>query len=221
MRLSGWIALVVTPVALYLDFVAAPDDAVLGPSQRIFYVHMGAATVAGLAFCAAATASVLYLATRALRWDRLAASSVEIGTVFTSMLLVTGVIWGRVAWGVWWTWDPRLTATLMMWVLFIGYQVLRQVPMPDDRRARLSAAAAVIFFLDVPLDYLTVRWWRSIHPIVITSHGVHMQPVMTAAMVVTMVAMLSWYVAWMQVRMRLWRIEEGVQSLTMVARERL
>ncbi|NMP23580.1 cytochrome c biogenesis protein CcsA [Sulfobacillus sp. DSM 109850] len=208
-------------VALYLNFVGTPDDRILGASQRIFYVHMGTATTAGLAFTVTAACSILYLVTKNLAFDVVAAASAEIGTVFTTMLLVTGVLWGRAAWGVWWTWDPRLTATVILWVLFLAYLLVRGWTESVEPRARLSAVLALAAYVDVPIDYMTIRWWKSIHPVVITSHGIQMAPVMVLAMFVSMAAMLALYGAWMQLRVRLGRVESGLDVLKQRLRSRM
>ena len=198
---------------LYLIFLGSPDDAVLGPSQRIFYVHMGAAAVAGIAYTVTAAASLLYLGTRRLTFDMWAAASAEVGTVFTSMLLISGVLWGRAAWGIWWTWDPRLTATVILWVLFIGYLMVRQWTDARERRARVSAVLALAAYVDVPIDYMTIRWWKSIHPVVITTHGINMAPSMMAAMFAAMAGMVLLFVAWMQIRLSLMRAEWGMEDV--------
>lgn len=208
-----WLLLPAMAVALYLDFLGSPDDAVLGPSQRIFYFHMATATVAGIAFSVTAAASVLYLLTRQMSYDRWAAASAEIGTIFTTMLLVTGILWGRAAWGVWWTWDPRLTATVILWVLFMAYLMMREWSDSPERRARTAAVLALVAYVDVPIDYMTIRWWKSIHPVVITEHGIHMAPAMIWAMFGSMAAMLLVYAAWMQLRLRLLRAESGLEEV--------
>ncbi len=197
---------------LYLIFLGSPDDAVLGPSQRIFYVHMGAAAVAGVAYTITAAASLLYLGTRRLSFDQWAAASAEIGTAFTTMLLVSGVLWGRAAWGIWWTWDPRLTATVILWVLFMGYLMVRQWTDGRERRARVASVLALAAYVAVPIDYMTIRWWKSIHPVVMTSHGFNMAPSMVVAMFAAMAGMLLLFAAWMHIRLALMRVEWGIED---------
>lgn len=220
-RYGTWFAAVPMVIALYWDFVASPDDQVLGSSQRIFYLHIGAATVSGLGFTLAMGASVAYLIKRQLWWDRLAAASVEISTAFTSMLLMSGVLWGKRAWGVWWTWDPRLTATLLLWVMFMAYLTVRQWLDEPRRRAQVAAVLAIVSYLDVPLDYLTIRWWKSIHPIVITTHGINMPPSMVMAMMLSTVALLVMGGLWLDVRMRLAVIDEGLYTIKKVIRHKM
>ncbi|SMC05987.1 heme exporter protein C [Sulfobacillus thermosulfidooxidans DSM 9293] len=201
--------------ALYADLIWSPDDRVLGASQRIFYFHMGAAVVAALAFTLTFGASLGYLLIKDLRWDHMAAASAEIGTVFTAMVLFSGILWGKAAWGVWWTWDPRLTSTLILWVLFAGYLLLREWSEDLGKRATYSAVLAIVAYIDVPIDYMAVRWWRSVHPVVITTQGIHMAPKMVDAMLLSMVAMMAIFVIWMVIRMRLldaeWRLRQIYQ----------
>lgn len=200
-------------VALWMDLQGAPDDAVLGASQRIFYIHMGAAVAAAVAFTVTLVASIGFLLSKNLRYDVFAAASAELGTLFTSMVLLTGILWGRVAWGVWWTWDPRITATALLWMLFSGYLLWRESLDDWERRARVSAVVAIVAYLDVPLDYMTIRWWRSIHPVVLTIRGIHMAPSMVWAMALSEIAMLGVYVVWMRIRVTLFTCEyEIVQA---------
>src|SRR5207249_5881117 len=129
------------------------------------YIHVPMATVMYLAFGVTVVASVLYLVprTRARKWDLLAGAAAEIGVVFTGLTLVVGSIWGRTTWGVWWTWDARLTTTAVAFVLFVGYLALRRVPGNGDVRARRAAIAALAAFVDVPIVHLSVEWWRTLH----------------------------------------------------------
>ena len=216
-----WILLPLMIVALYLNFLGSPDDRILGASQRIFYFHMATATVAGIALTVTAIASGLYLLTRRLVYDHWAAASAEIGTLFTTMLLVTGVLWGRAAWGVWWTWDPRLTATVILWVLFFAYLLVREWTDSVERRARTSALLALAAYIDVPIDYMTIRWWKSIHPVVITTHGINMAPSMIWAMFGSLVVMVLIYVAWMQLRLRLIVAETGISQMKALLRQHM
>ena len=136
-----------------------------GTYARLIAIHPPLAWAAYVAFGVTAVASILWLwrRTRASRWDRLAAASAEVGVVFCALTLVTGSIWGRPTWGVWWTWDARLTSTALLLALFVGYLALRRVASDPDTRARRSAVAALIAVADVPIVHFSVDWWRTLH----------------------------------------------------------
>jgi heme exporter protein C len=159
-------------VAIVLVFGVAPDPANLQTpverfSQRIFYFHVPTWWVGFLAFTVAATSGVLYLITRHERWDVLSMSSVEVGVTFTTMGLITGSIWARPTWNTWWTWDPRLTTAAIGWLMYLGYLMLRGAIDNPERRARYAAVFAIVAFLSVPVNFMAIRWWRTIHPVVI------------------------------------------------------
>jgi heme exporter protein C len=160
--------------AIVLVFGVAPDPANLVTpteryAQRIFYFHVPTWWVGFLAFVAAAGSGVLYLVTRHERWDVISLSSVEIGVTFTTMGLITGSIWAKPTWNTWWTWDPRLTTAAIGWLMYLGYLMLRGAIDNPERRARFAAVFAIVAFLSVPLNFMAIRWWRTIHPVVIGS----------------------------------------------------
>ena len=140
-----------------------PADAAQGQVQRLMYVHVPTAWVAMLAFFVVFVMSVLYLIQRDSRWDHVAVSSAEIGVLFTALTLVLGSLWGKPTWGVWWTWDPRLTTTAIMLVIYVGYLAVRSFARDPDTRGRWSAVVGIVGFVDVPIVYLSVTWWRSLH----------------------------------------------------------
>lgn len=144
-----------------LYFVSA--DAAQGNVQRLMYVHVPAAWLAFLAFFVVFAMSVLYLIQRDERWDRVAASSAEIGVVFTALTLALGMMWGKPTWGVWWTWDPRLTTTAILLAVYVGYLAIRSFADDSEKRARWAAIVGIIGFANVPIVYLSVTWWRTLH----------------------------------------------------------
>jgi heme exporter protein C len=165
-RWTGIAALVTTGLTVWLGLWVTPPAKVQGTQVRLLYIHPPVAWVAlYCAFGLAALSSVLYLwrRTRSLFWDRLGASAVEVGVVFTALTLVTGSLWGRPTWGVWWTWTARLTSTALLLVLFLGYLALRRVPADPHVRARRCAVAALVAFVDVPLVTFSVDWWQTLH----------------------------------------------------------
>lgn len=164
-RIVGFVSLILVALTVIFGLWITPPDVIQGQLVRLIYVHPPVAWVAYLAYGVTSLASILYLwkRTRHIKWDLLAASSAEVGVVFTGLTLVTGSIWGRPAWGVWWTWDARLTTTALLFVLYLGYLALRRVPADSHRRATRSAVAGLIAFIDVPIVHQSVVWWRTLH----------------------------------------------------------
>ena len=159
-------------IALYMALLWAPEAANLRTpverfAQRIFYFHVPSAWIGFLAFMVAAVSSLLYLITRNQRWDMWALASVEIGLVFFTMVMVSGPIWAKPTWNVWWTWDPRLTISAINWLLYIGYLMLRGAVDNPERQARFAAVYGLIAAISVPLNWMAIRWWRTIHPAVV------------------------------------------------------
>ncbi|MBI4299236.1 MAG: cytochrome c biogenesis protein CcsA [Chloroflexi bacterium] len=149
---------------LYLIFVWVPTDQNLGNVQRVFYFHVPIAWVGFLAFFIVFIASVVYLIRGSEKWDALAYSAAEIGVLFTSLMLLTGILWAKPVWGVWWTWDARLTTTLILWFIYVAYLMLRAYAPRGSQGARYSAILGIIGFIDVPIVYFAVNWWRTLHP---------------------------------------------------------
>jgi heme exporter protein C len=161
----GIAALVVSAAAAVQGLFVMGPTVNQGDYSRLLVVHPPLATITYVAFGVTALASVLYLVPRTRRdqWDLLAGASAEIGVVFCALTLATGSIWGRPTWGVWWTWDARLTAEALLLVLYLGYLALRRVPAAPAVRARRSAIAALIAALDIPIDHFATSWWRTLH----------------------------------------------------------
>lgn len=171
----GLMALLAVLVGLYLAFFYAPEDALQGDVQRIMYVHVPTAWIAFFAFFVVFVASVVYLWKRWPEADRLAYASAEIGVLFTALTLIDGSIWGKPTWGTWWTWDARLTTTAILLVIYVGYLMLRSFVEEPERRARLAALVGIIGFIDVPIIYMSVLWFRTLHqPPSIQAGGVTM-----------------------------------------------
>lgn len=175
-------------LALYFSLVYAPTERTMGQVQRVFYFHLGNAWNAFLAFFLVMVASIGYLKTRSRRWDIYAEALAEVGVVFTTVVLITGSIWGRAAWNTWWTWDPRLTTTLVLWFIYDGYLALRASLENWETRARLSAVYGIVGFVNVPIVFMSIRWWRTIHPVVISLSGMDMDPRMVPAMLASLLA---------------------------------
>src|SRR2546429_3337357 len=150
--------------AIFVIFLYVPTAAIEGIPQRIFYFHGPIAWIGMLAFGVLAVASIGYLWKKDERWDWLARASAEVGTIFITLALITGSIWGRTTWGTWWTWDARLTTTLILWFIYIGYMMLRSYMGRTPASARSGAVLAIICVIDIPIIYESVNWWRTLHP---------------------------------------------------------
>jgi heme exporter protein C len=164
-RVVGWAALLASAATAYIGLVVSPPDVVQGQLVRLIYVHPAAATMCyvGFGVCALASLAWLWPRTRSRRWDLLAGAAAEVGVLFCVVTIVTGSIWGRGSWGVWWTWDARLTLTALLLALFLGYLALRRTGGDLNSRARRCAIAAVCFSLVVPVDHYATVWWRTLH----------------------------------------------------------
>jgi heme exporter protein C len=147
----------------YLGLVWSPPDVTQGNAMRILYVHVPSAWVMYLAFFCTMVGSVGYLWKKDMKWDRFAAASAEIGVLLTALTLFTGSIWGKPIWGVYWTWDPRITTTAILFVIYVGYLMLRTLQDDPVARAKQSAVVGIIGVLDIPIIQQSVYWWRSLH----------------------------------------------------------
>jgi heme exporter protein C len=165
LALLGWSALLLFVGAQAFGLSISAPDRDMGHLQKIMYVHVPTAWAGLVAFFLVFVSSLLYLWRREARYDLFAAATAEVGVVLTALTLALGSIWGKPTWGVWWTWDPRLTSTAVLLFLYAGYLALRAFTDEPERRARWSAAAGVLAFLNVPIVYMSVRWWRTLHQI--------------------------------------------------------
>jgi heme exporter protein C len=150
--------------SLYLVFVYVPTEREMGIIQRIFYLMVPVGWLALLSFIIVFVGSILYLTRRRDRWDTLAHSSAEIGLLFTTLALITGAIWAKPVWGVWWTWEPRLTSTLILWLLYLAYFMVRSFAAESSRGAVFAAVIGIVGFVDIPIIALATTLWRSMHP---------------------------------------------------------
>lgn len=147
----------------------APIEAVMGPVQKVFYFHVATAWVGMMSFGVAAASGILFLVKKDLKWDNIGLSAVEIGVAFLLITIISGSIWARPSWNTWWTWDPRLTTATVMELVYAAYLMLRSGIEEPERRARFGAVYALLGFLSVPLTFLSIRLFRTIHPVVIGS----------------------------------------------------
>jgi heme exporter protein C len=193
-----------------MSLAVAPPDATQGNVQRLMYVHVPSAWLAYLSFGVVFACSIAYLVTKKIRYDRVAHGSAEIGVVFTALTIVLGSLWGKPVWGTYWTWDPRLTTTAIMLLMYIGYLAVRRLPDDPARRARWAAVVGIVAFADVPIVQLSVEWWRSLHqgPTVRLLGPSTIAPIMAATLFLAVAAFTVLYLYLMVVRLRVGRLEE-------------
>lgn len=209
------------PVALYMIFLFAPPEQRQGEVYRILYGHVSVAWLAFLAFGIVVIGSVMHLWRRDSRWDSAAVAAAEIGVLFTTLTLATGTIWGRSVWGVWWTWDPRLTTTLVLWFIYVAYLVLRMYIDDVTLRRRVAAIFGIFGFVDVPIVWFSVQWWRSLHPVQTITDGEGLSPKMLATMLITLAAFTIFFLVVLRQRYLLERASEESADLHAMVRNRI
>jgi heme exporter protein C len=204
-------------IALYLALAGAPDANLSSETgryaQRIIYFHIATAWVGFLAFLVTFVGGVAYLRTQSRTWDIVALSSAEIGTVFMLGVLVSGSIWAKPAWGVWWVWDERLTISLVQFLIYVGYLMLRASVEDPSRRARFAAVYGIVAFISVPINFIAIRLWRTQHPLVFGNEDGGLGPNMMFAFAFSLITFTVWYVTLMWHRIRLERFRDDVEQL--------
>jgi heme exporter protein C len=207
--LAAW--LVVADLAVIL--LVLPDEAAQGAIYRIIFFHVPAAWTAFVGCFLALVASVLFLITRNLRYDALAVAVTEAGLAFGAANLITGMIWARVIWGIWWTWDARLTSMLVCWLLYAGYLMLRHAVEEPTQRARVSAVFSIFAFADVPIVIFSIKWWRTQHPQPVVWGGGSMDPSMWNMLFLNWVPLLLLFAALATLRMRQEQAQREIDAL--------
>lgn len=211
------IAAIAMIVALWAALIYAPTERVEGDMQRMFYLHVPAAFTMFLAYGIMTLASVIYLVRREDRWDEAAAACAGVATLFATIVLLTGPVWAKPVWGTWWTWDARLTSTLVLWLILVAYQMLREYGGSPEQVARYCAVLAVIGFADLPIIHYSVKWWRTLHPdpkiMTEGSVGQGLPPEMLLTFAIGMVATLMFFGVVLGLRLQLERQERRVAGL--------
>jgi heme exporter protein C len=198
--------------ALGLVFIYVPTEKSMGVVQRIFYFHVPVAWISLLAFSVVFIGSILYLWKREEKWDVLARSSGEIGFVFITLVLITGPIWAKPAWGTWWTWDTRLTSALVLWFMYLAYIMVRSLAVEKSQGARFSAAVGIVGFIDVPIVYLAIRLWRTQHPGPVIFEG-GLEGSMLLTLIVSLAAFTALYLYLLIQTKSLRKLEVDVEEL--------
>jgi heme exporter protein C len=216
-RFLGALALITIAFGLYWALVQAPRDALQGDVQRIMYLHLPSILTAYLSFFLVFIGSCLYLWKREKRDDNLAHSAAELGVLFTALTIIEGSIWGKPTWGVWWTWDARLTLTAILLLIYSGYLMLRSLIDDEDRAALSAAILGIIGFLDIPLIHMSVYWWRTLHqppsilrPDKLPWENVH--PAMLTALAINFVGFLLLYFYLLSLRLHLGEVRSEIKT---------
>ncbi len=187
-----WVSVALMVAALYLVFLYVPTEKEMGIVQRIFYLMVPMGWLSLLAFLVVFIGSILYLVKKESKWDILAHSSAEAGIVFTTLALLTGAIWAKPVWGVWWTWEPRLTATLVLWLIYLAYFLVRSLATEESRGATFAAVVGIVGFIDLPIIALTTTLWRGMHPGPVIFQG-GLAPSMLLTILVSIIAFTALY----------------------------
>lgn len=205
----GWLALFALAGTQLFGFLTSAPDRDMGHLQKIMYVHVPAAWNAFIAFFILFVCSILYLWKREERYDLLAASAAEVAAVLTGLTLALGSIWGRPTWGVWWTWDARLTSTAILFIIIIGYLALRSLTEDPERRAQWSAAVGILGAVNVPIVYMSVKWWRTLHQL--QSSPSTVDPAYAWGLRLNAIAFLLLLIYFVDVRYRAARLERAAE----------
>ncbi len=205
----GWLAAAGILAGLVMGFAVAPREATQGNVQRIMYLHVPSVWVAYVAFAVVFAASIVYLARRSAAADRVAHASAELGVLFTGLTIATGSIWGKPTWGTWWTWDARLTSVAILFVMYVGYLLLRGTLDEPERAARAAAVLGIVAALNIPLVHFSVYWWRTLHqpPSLMKPGGSSMPRAIVAALLVNFAAFSLLYLYFLARRVRVLRLE--------------
>jgi heme exporter protein C len=201
-------AVVLMLLAAGAIFLFAPTDALQGPVQRIFYLHVSSAIAAYGCFAVVLLGGAVYLRSESLAADRLARAGAVVGLVFTTVCLVMGMLWAKPIWGTFWTWDARLTSTLVLWILYAGYLLVRRLAEPGRQAARFAAVVGIFGFVDVPVVHFSVTWWRTVHPGPVIVNDA-LPPEMLATFLVTMACTLALAGVMIAIRYRLETLADG------------
>ena len=207
------ITLILMLISTYAALIYAPTETIMGNIQRIFYFHMGTVWVATIAFMIVFVASIIYLINGKKKWDVLAYTSAEIGVLFITLTIITGSIWAKPVWGTWWTWDPQLTTTFILWILYIVYLLIRANSGFDEKKAKYSAVFAIIAFIDLPLVYISARVMRGISPVVFGPGGGGIEPKMLNALLITLVSFTLLFILLLIERIKIENLKYQINKL--------
>lgn len=216
LQILNVLSVLLLAAATVMVFAYAPIERVMGAVQKVFYFHVATAWVGMIGFITAAIVAIVYLVTKDLKWDAINVAAVEISLVFFFIAIVLGSIWARPAWGTWWTWEPRLTTAAILEMIYLAYLLLRQGIEDPERRARFGAVYTIVGGLSVPLTFVSIRLFRTIHPVIIGGGGsekMNMTGEMVTTMLVNIAVFSVIFVTLFWHRIRLGQFAEKVEQL--------
>ena len=211
-KILGILSVILMTLDLYMIFVFAPNEATMGVIQRIFYFHLPFGLSSYLSAYLLGLGSILFLINRDLKWDRFAAATAEMGILFTALSIISGMLWAKPVWGIWWTWDARLTLQFLLGLFFVSYLMLRAYLPEREKRATLCAVFGLLGMIDVPFNYFSIRWWRTQHPQPVIAGG-GMDPDMWKVMAVSFVTFAVLYAYLLGRRLAIAKVEEEVEYI--------
>ncbi len=197
-------------------FYYAPVERTMGIVQKIFYFHVASAWTGFLAFGMVFVCSILFLWKKKVSFDFWAYSSAEIGVVFTSLVLITGPLWAKPVWNTYWTWDPRLTTTLILWLVYLGYLLLRKMIASPEKAARIAAVYGIIGFIDVPIVYLSIRLWRTMHPgyvMIMAGQNSGLHPLMFQVLMLSVLAFTCLFITLLILRVSIEKLTNEIEQI--------
>ena len=212
-----WLTGAAIAAALIAVYFYVPTERTEGVVQRIMYIHIPSAWISFFAFFVVFACSILYLWKKDREWDIYAHASAEIGVLFCSLVLITGPIWAKPIWGAWWVWDARLTSTLVLWLIYVAYLMLRAQTEEGSMRAKYAAVVGIVGFLDIPLIHFSVLWWETFHPkpkmITTEGLGAGMELSMAVTLMISLAAFTLVYFLLMGQRVRIEKMKDEIDSL--------
>jgi heme exporter protein C len=215
----GFLAATTLVLSFWMIFFYAPTEREMGIVQRIFYVHVPSAWVAFLAFGIVALCSLGYLWLKDERLDAISLAAAELGVIFTTIVLITGPLWGKIAWGAWWVWEPRLTLTLLLWFIYVGYFILRGATESPERGKRFAAILGIVGAVDIPLIHLSVQWFRSQHPkpVIMNPEGPTAAPEIVQTLLVSLLAFTLLFFSLLLARYVVERLQGRIDAMRVAA----
>jgi heme exporter protein C len=212
----GMLGAIILLINIYNIFLVLPDEVNQGAIYRIIFFHVPASMVATALFTVALVASVGFIAFKDFRWDNVAVASTEVGLVFAIVNLVTGSIWGRNIWGIWWTWDYRITSAFVCVLLYAGYLMIRPAFSDPTQRGTIAAVISIFAYVDLPIVWFSIRWWRTQHPSPVLETG-GLPPAWVAALMWNALALLLISIALVLIRLRSEEVQREVESMRRLA----